>query len=155
MMRPTVAVVAAEDPEIAANIVHPSTLTWRSRPGRRVVHGASPVKRDVERREWKRISAIRMKSGSAMSSGVVVTFQVSCASSFSIGMLRNRAETDETRGEEREPDPHPEAEPDREHHEDDGGGEDGHRFIRPRTPAAPLRPRGGSPARRRIARATS
>ena len=88
MIRPTVAVVAAEEPEIAANIVQPSTLTWRSLPGSRVVHGASPVKREAERREWNRISAIRMKSGSAMSSGVVVTFQVSCARSFSIGMLR-------------------------------------------------------------------
>ena len=60
-MRPTVAVVAAEEPEIAANIVQPSTLTWSSRPGSRVVHGASPVKSEADRREWNRISAIRMK----------------------------------------------------------------------------------------------
>ena len=91
MMRPTVAVVAAEEPEIAANMVQPSTFTWSSRPGRRVVHGASPVKSEAERREWNRISAIRMKSGSAISSGVVVAFQVSCASSFSTGRLRKMA----------------------------------------------------------------
>ena len=90
-MRPTVAVVAAEEPEIAANIVQPSTLTWSSRPGSRVVHGASPVKSEAERREWNRISAIRMKSGSAMSSGVVVAFQMSCASSFSTGRSRKMA----------------------------------------------------------------
>ena len=50
-MRPTVAVVAAEEPEIAANMVQPSTFTCSSRPGRRVVHGASPVKSEAESRE--------------------------------------------------------------------------------------------------------
>ena len=55
------------------------------------------------------------------------------------------AEADEARGEEGEPDPHPEPEPEGEHAKDDSRGKDGHRFIPPRTPAAPPRPRAGRP----------
>ena len=87
-MRPTVAVVAADEPEIAANSVQPSTLTCSSRPGRRVVQGVMPANSVSESRVRNRISAIRMNIGSASSSGVVVTFQIIWASSFSTGMDR-------------------------------------------------------------------
>ena len=87
-MRPTVAVVAADEPEIAANSVQPITLTCSRRPGRRVVQGVIPANRVSESRVRNRISAIRMNMGSARSSGVVVTFQIIWASSFSTGMER-------------------------------------------------------------------
>ena len=90
-----------------------------------------------------------------MSSGVVVTFQVSCASSFSIGMLRNTARPTRPGAKSASPIQTPSPSPDREDPENDGGGKDGHGLIRPRSPAAPRRPSGASPASSRIARAAS
>src|SRR5215203_3302072 len=88
-MRPTTCVVAADEPEIAAKIEQPTTLTWSSRPGSRPVQGASPWNSERESFVRNRISPMTMNSGSAKSSWVVRMFQAYCGSSLSSGMLRN------------------------------------------------------------------
>ena len=90
-MRPTTCVVAADEPEIAAKIEQPTTFTCSSRPGSSPAHGASPWNSERDRRDWNRISPIRMNIGSASSSCVVRMFQAYCASSLSSGMLRKIA----------------------------------------------------------------
>src|SRR5712672_3287182 len=90
-MRPTTCVVAADDPEMAAKIEQPMTLTCSSRPGSSAAHGARPLNSDCESRVRNRISPIRMNSGRASSSWVVRMFQAYCASSLSSGMSRNSA----------------------------------------------------------------
>ena len=90
-MRPTTCVVAADEPEIAAKIEQPTTFTCSSRPGSSPAHGASPWNSERDRRDWNRISPIRMNIGSASSSCVVRMFQAYWASSLSSGMLRNSA----------------------------------------------------------------
>lgn len=72
-MRPTVAVVAADEPQTEANMVQPSTVRCDSRPGTRRSQGERPVNSASEIFVRKRISAIRMKSGSASSSGETTT----------------------------------------------------------------------------------
>src|SRR3546814_8317760 len=91
-MRPTVAVVAADEPDTAANIVQPSTLTCSSLPGSAALHGASPLNSDSDSLVRNRISAIRMNSGSATSSRPVAVFQDTCASSFSPGSEEHTSE---------------------------------------------------------------
>ena len=49
---PTVAVVAAEEPDTAANSEHAATLTCSSLPGILVSQGISPLSRRVEIEEW-------------------------------------------------------------------------------------------------------
>ena len=88
-MRPTTCVVAADEPEIAAKIEQPTTLTCRSRPGSRPVQGARPWNSERESFVRNRISPMTMNSGSARSSWVVRMFQAYCGSSLSSGMLRN------------------------------------------------------------------
>ncbi len=88
VIRPTVAAVAADEPEMAANMVQPRTLTCISRPGRKAAQGASPLKSDADKRVRKRISAMRMNSGNAISDSLVVVFQMLIASWRSMGMLR-------------------------------------------------------------------
>src|SRR3954468_6856533 len=90
-MRPTTWVVAADEPEMAAKIVQPMTLTCSSRPGSSAAHGAKPLNSDWDRRVRNRISPIRMNSGSARSSCVVRMFQAYCATSLSSGMSRKSA----------------------------------------------------------------
>ena len=62
-----VAHVAEVDPETAAKMPQPTTLTCMRRPGSRVSQGARPWNMSSDRRVRKRISAIQMKSGSAVS----------------------------------------------------------------------------------------
>ena len=64
---PTVATVAADDPEIAAKMVQPMMFVWSSRPGSRFIQGASPLNRSSDRRVRNRISPIQMNSGRAVS----------------------------------------------------------------------------------------
>ena len=90
-MRPTTWVVAADEPEMAAKIVQPMTLTCSSRPGSSAAHGDRPRNSDCDSRVRNRISPIRMNSGSASSSWVVRMFQAYCAKSLSSGMSRNSA----------------------------------------------------------------
>ena len=90
-MRPTTWVVAADEPEMAAKIEQPMTLTCSSRPGSSAAHGERPRNSDCDSRVRNRISPIRMNSGSASSSWVVRMFQAYCASSLSSGMSRNSA----------------------------------------------------------------
>src|SRR5258705_12391636 len=90
-MRPTTWVVAAEEPEMAAKIVQPMTLTCSSRLGSSAAHGESPLNSDGDSRVRNRISPIRMNSGSASSSCVVRMFHAYWAKSLSSGMSRNSA----------------------------------------------------------------
>ena len=62
-----VAAVAAEDPDTAAKMPQPSTLTCTSRPGRRRTQGARPLNMSSARRVRYRISPIQMNSGRAVS----------------------------------------------------------------------------------------
>ena len=61
-----VAQVAEVEPDTAAKMPQPTTLTCMRRPGSRVSQGARPRNMSSERRVRKRISAIQMKSGSAV-----------------------------------------------------------------------------------------
>src|SRR6056297_794082 len=70
-MRPTVAVVAADEPETAAKSAQPKILACKSRPGSRVVSGASPENMSDDRRERNRISPIQINIGSAVRSQIL------------------------------------------------------------------------------------
>ena len=70
-----------------------------------------------------------MKSGSAMSSGVVVAFQVSCASSFLDRQVAENGEARQTGRVERETDPDSGTEHQGEHAENGAGSGDGHGLI--------------------------
>ena len=72
VMRPMVAAVAAEEPEIAAKIPQPVTLQCISRPGNGAIHGARPRNMSSEMRVRNRISPIQMNSGSAVSAQLVL-----------------------------------------------------------------------------------
>src|ERR671922_2997652 len=76
VMRPIVAAVAAEEPEMAAKIPQPNTLQCMSRPGSGAIHGASPWNMSSEIRVRKRISPIQMKSGSAVRAQFVLEPQL-------------------------------------------------------------------------------
>ncbi|MQM40038.1 hypothetical protein KBTX_04080 [wastewater metagenome] len=62
-----VAAVAADEPDTAAKMPQPSTLTCSRRPGRRRSHGASPAYMSSDSRERNRISPIHTNSGSGAS----------------------------------------------------------------------------------------
>jgi hypothetical protein len=64
---PTVAQVAADEPETAAKMAQPITLVCSSRPGRRLSQGARPLNRSSDSRVRNRISPIHRKSGRAVS----------------------------------------------------------------------------------------
>jgi hypothetical protein len=63
-MRPTTCVVAADEPDTAANIEQPSIVVCSRRPGRKATHGAIPENSDCDRRVRNSSSPIRMNSGS-------------------------------------------------------------------------------------------
>ena len=67
VMRPMVAAVAADEPEMAAKMPQPTTLVCIRRPGSGSTHGARPRNMSSEMRVRKRISPIQMKSGRAVS----------------------------------------------------------------------------------------
>src|SRR5690606_19515374 len=83
---PIVAVVAAEEPDTAANTAQPRTLTWASRPGSRRTKGDRPVNMSSERRERNRISPIQMNMGSAVRSHEIEALQKEVASTCAAGM---------------------------------------------------------------------
>ena len=85
LIRPTVAVVAAEDPETAANSAQPNTLTCSNPPGRRRVRGASPANMSAARRDRNRISPIQMKIGRAVRSQTVIAPQTLVANTAPAG----------------------------------------------------------------------
>ena len=64
---PTVATVAADDPEMAAKMAQPATLVCSRPPGRRASQGVRPLNSTSDRRERNRISPIQMNMGSAVS----------------------------------------------------------------------------------------
>src|SRR2546422_1323329 len=76
VMRPIVAAVAAEEPEIAAKMPQPKTLQCISLPGSGAIHGARPRNMSSEILVRNRISPIQMKSGSAVSAQLVLAPQI-------------------------------------------------------------------------------
>src|SRR5438067_13814250 len=66
VMRPMVAAVAAEEPEIAAKMPQPTTLQCMRRPGSGAIQGASPRNMSSAMRLRNRISPIQMNIGSAV-----------------------------------------------------------------------------------------
>ena len=104
-MRPTTCVVAADEPEIAAKIEQPTTFTCSSRPGSSPAHGASPWNSERDRRDWNRISPIRMNIGSASSSCVVRMFQAYCGQQLVERDVAEDREQDRAGRAERQPDP--------------------------------------------------
>ena len=81
--------VAAEDPDTAAKIPHPTTLTWSRRPGRRTSHGARPLNMSSDSRVRKRISAIQMNSGSEVSAQLLLELNTAVAITLPIGAEEN------------------------------------------------------------------
>ena len=67
MILPTVAQVAADEPDTAAKIVQPMMFVCSRRPGSHCSHGARPRNMPSDRRDFSRISPIQMNSGSAVS----------------------------------------------------------------------------------------
>jgi len=63
---PTVVSVAADEPDTAANTVHPTTFVCSKPPGMRANQGASPLNMSSDKRVRKRISPIQMNSGNAV-----------------------------------------------------------------------------------------
>tara|TARA_B100002052_G_scaffold293329_1_gene316287 strand:+ start:292 stop:927 length:636 start_codon:yes stop_codon:yes gene_type:complete len=63
---PTVATVAAEEPDIAANKAQPTTLTCISPPGSFCIHGDRPSKRFFESLVLNNISPIQTNNGKAV-----------------------------------------------------------------------------------------
>ena len=63
---PTVATVAAEDPEIAANNPQPTTLTWINPPGNFDNHGDRPLNKFSESFVLNNISPIQTNNGNAV-----------------------------------------------------------------------------------------
>ena len=61
-----VAQVAALEPDTAAKIAQPTTLTCSRRPGSACIHGARPLNMSRESRVRNRISPIQMKRGRAV-----------------------------------------------------------------------------------------
>src|SRR2546430_965813 len=90
VMRPIVAQVAAEEPEIAAKIVQPTTLVWSSRPGMRDIHGARPRNMSSDSLERNRISPIQMNSGSAVKVQLELDSQTLLPSRLTIGRSVNK-----------------------------------------------------------------
>ena len=64
---PTVATVAAEDPEIAANKAQPTTLTWIKPPGNFCIQGDNPLNKFSESLVLNNISPIHTNKGNAVS----------------------------------------------------------------------------------------
>jgi len=63
---PTVATVAAEDPEMAANKAQPTTFTCIKPPGKRDIHGAKPLNKFSESLVLNNISPIHTNNGKAV-----------------------------------------------------------------------------------------
>ena len=63
---PTVATVAAEDPDIAANKAHPTTFTCTKPPGNFDNQGDKPLNKFSDNLVLNKISPIQTKSGSAV-----------------------------------------------------------------------------------------
>src|SRR5438067_13885219 len=87
VIRPIVAAVAADEPEIAAKMPQPNTLQCIRRPGSGAIQGASPWNMSSEMRVRKRISPIQMNSGSAVSAQLVLEPQLVVAISGPAGEL--------------------------------------------------------------------
>src|SRR5690606_16541862 len=84
---PTVATVAAEEPDTAAKIAQPITLVCSSRPGRRLSHGARPLNRSSDSRVRNRISPIQRNKGRAVSVQLDAAPQIVTAMASPAGRL--------------------------------------------------------------------
>ena len=67
MIFPTVAVVAALEPDTAAKSEHAATFTCKSFPGIKLSHGIKPFKSLVEIEDLYKISPIKINIGNAAS----------------------------------------------------------------------------------------
>ena len=63
---PTVATVAADEPDMAANRAHPTTLTCINPPGSFCIHGESPLNKFSDNFVLNKISPIQTKRGKAV-----------------------------------------------------------------------------------------
>ena len=63
---PTVATVAADEPEIAANKAHPTTFTCINPPGKRDIQGAKPLNKFSDNLVLYSISPIQTNNGNAV-----------------------------------------------------------------------------------------
>src|SRR3954451_3140670 len=82
-----VAHVAAEEPDTAAKIPQPITLTCVSRPGSHCTHGDRPRNISSDSLVRNRISPIQMNNGSAASVQDALALQVVVASTLPSGKL--------------------------------------------------------------------
>ena len=64
---PTVATVAAEEPDIAAKSAHPTTFTWINPPGNFCIQGDSPANKFSDNLVLNNISPIQTNKGKAVS----------------------------------------------------------------------------------------
>ena len=64
---PTVATVAADEPDIAANNAHPTILTWIKPPGSFCIHGDRPSNKFSDNFVLNSISPIHTNNGKAVS----------------------------------------------------------------------------------------
>src|SRR5664279_3776851 len=85
-MRPMVAQVAAEEPDTAAKIAQPITLTCNSRPGSFCTHGAKPSNMSSDNLVRYRISPIQMNIGSALRSHEFDAVHIDVASTCPAGV---------------------------------------------------------------------
>ena len=67
----------------------PTMLAWRSRPGRRVSHGARPLNMSSDSRVRNRISPIQMNSGSEVSAQLLLELNTVVAITLPIGAEEN------------------------------------------------------------------
>ena len=84
-----VAQVAALEPDTAAKIAQPATLTCSSRPGSACIHGARPRNMSWLSRVRNRISPIHTNSGSAVSVQLEALPQMVTAIASPAGRLLN------------------------------------------------------------------
>src|SRR2546422_57986 len=82
-----VAQVAADEPDTAAKIPQPTTLTCISRPGSHCSHGDRPRNICSDSFVRNRISPIQMNSGNAANVHDALALQVVVASTLPIGTL--------------------------------------------------------------------
>ena len=89
VIRPMVAVVAADDPETAAKMPQLSTLTCINRPGSRRSQGANPLNMSAAKLVRKSTSPIQMNSGNGVNDHDQLCPHVVVAAIMPAGALLN------------------------------------------------------------------
>ena len=86
---PTVATVAAEDPDIAANNAHPTTFTCTNPPGNLDNHGDKPLNKFSDNLVLNKISPIQTKSGRAVNVHDELVPHIVVAIAYPTGLVVN------------------------------------------------------------------